>query len=199
MGIFNNSVWGVSAAFVRHILFWNVKIDVKWIENLPKKAVLAANHNHMWDPLVLANVVYRKTKKKVHTFADYKSFKPLFKSRLIGKIEKSIFKKTLFQLFAEDVLEQIPVCLGMRVLNKKAYEMAASYLRKGDYFAIFPQGGILNRKKGQLYMGVAKVAVDNKVPIVPIYLENDGKKDTISMKKDFTRYDELWGSQSNIF
>ena len=200
MSVFKDLAWKIIKIIIEHVLLWDVKIDVKGLENLPnEKGVLAANHNHMYDSLILPLIVYKYTHRKIHTFSQYKTWVSPFKLKLLRKIEKGLFKKNLTQIFLGDIFEQIPVCSGIKALNRKAYKKAGQYLRKGDFIAVFPQGDIKNRKKGQLYDGIAKVAVYNKAPIIPILLWNDGKKDTISIKKDFKKYKVVIGKPVTYF
>ncbi len=134
-------------------------------KNIPEKCafIVAANHASFFDDFVVPSILIPVVDKKLHFYVKLKYF------------ENYIIRKIL-----EDVGEEIPVASKTDKdhdkINKKAFDTALSYLKKGGVVGIFPEGtrsfdGKLQRAK----TGIAKVALTAKVPVLPIGIVGSDK------------------------
>jgi len=129
--------------------------EVQGIENIPKDRpfIIAANHASYYDALLLHSIVIPKIDKKVHAMVN----STYWNNNIVGYIL--------------DWGKCIPLDVSghSRNDNKKAFEEAFESLKKGDPVQIFPEGKrSQDGKLNKAYIGVAKLALKAKVPVVPM-------------------------------
>ncbi len=164
--------------FLRKI---KIKVDGLW--NLQQKQgfVLASNHEHSWDPMLIAFAL----KRHVHFFSIDSNFARKFsRNRWISKLERLIFKDSISGFFLR-VTQQIPVSYENKEMNSKAFLKASRYLRRNDIIGIFPEGE-LKLKKKKIFPGVAILAQRNKTKILPAYISTNAPSDSF-LKPNFTK------------
>lgn len=135
----------VSFPLVRHV--WRTRVT--GLERLPAGPfVLAANHESVIDPFVLAVVIPRHV-------------------RFLGKAE---FWRSPVVGWIGDHAGAIPVVRDAGDVD--AIERVTTALRGGDVVGIFPQGTVLGGPERPWRRGAARVALESVVPIVPVRLVN---------------------------
>lgn len=150
MKVWSDFWWWISKFSLRNFIIHDVKINIKGIQNLPKKSfIIIANHEHPWDPAILAYVVYSISKKKTHFFTGKFLFKGIVKVYL-------------------NWMEQIAVESGFKKINEEAFKKAKEYLKRGDLVGIFPYPYDVKKKRRVLYRGVTKLLCENNVEYLPI-------------------------------
>lgn len=132
-------------------VFFKVFYNIKFIgvENLPKKGgIIAPNHVSFLDgPLIAISTPF-----------------PLY---FFGK--KKFFDKKLLGLLLKG-LNTYPIEKGVK--SSKALNIASDLLREDKFIVIFPEG--TRSRSGELGMlkrGVGKLAMQNKKPIIPVWIE----------------------------
>jgi len=128
---------------------------VTGIENIPKNkgVILAANHSSYLDHFVIGCSVLSKA------------------NRMIFFLSKKEHFDTFFQRQWHKFLKAIPI--DRSAGGKEALAEAVKYLKKNNIIMIYPEGtrtltGRLNRAK----TGVIRLALQAKVPVVPIGVTN---------------------------
>ena len=126
-------------------------VRAKGAENLPREGgfLYAANHTSWWDPIVMAAIVGRPV-----------SF--------LGK--KEVFKGPFTRWFFGRG-GVIPVDRNAR--NPEAFAAALQALRDGRCIGIFPEGTRHVGKLGPARPGVARLALQAGVPVVPAGILSD--------------------------
>lgn len=119
-------------------------------ENIPTQgaALIASNHIAYFDPLLIGSASPREL--------YYMAKKELFENSLFGWL---ISKFNAF-----------PISRGS--FDREGIKRATEVLRAGNALLVFPEG--TRSKNGdlkELKLGVAKLALDTRVPIVPTYLD----------------------------
>lgn len=138
-------LWYISKFIVKNFYLNNVFIEVKG--NIPNNAaIIVANHDHAWDPPLIMWALNRI----VHFFTSEILFKVQPRKWFLNQIE------------------QIPVISGNQTLNKKAFDIAKSYLNKNEPVGIFPFPQDIITKKRRKYTGVINLIIENDVPIIPV-------------------------------
>lgn len=138
------------------VVFSGSKIEIIGMENFdPKKPfVIMANHSSYFDPPFLMYALKRRVKfimkqelAKVPLFAPaLRSAGHIFLDRTNPRMAKLGLKK------------------------------ASRWLKKGVSIAIFPEGGIVRTDKiGSFKKGGFLIALENKVPIIPVTIQNTRK------------------------
>ncbi|MBU0629110.1 MAG: 1-acyl-sn-glycerol-3-phosphate acyltransferase [Nanoarchaeota archaeon] len=125
------------------------------IENVPKDKpfILAANHSSFLDDFAIVPILVNHLNKRVHMYCNDRFYK--------NKIMASFLRWA----------SCIPVSIqtGNKETNKKAFELALKYLKKGEPVGIFPEGGRSHDgEMREAKTGIAKLALTAKVPILPI-------------------------------
>lgn len=139
--------WLSVKTWVRGILAWCVRKDVRGLENIPRKGpvIMVSNHLSNGDPPVLTGVMTRR----IVWFAK----KELFDTPLVG---------WLYGLHG-----MIPVRRGEADLN--ALRMATKALKDGHLLGMFPEG---TRSRGQGLKegehGTALLAIRSGAPLLPV-------------------------------
>jgi len=147
------------APIVRHIIppfvksLWVKKVT--GLENLPKNNksfIIAPNHSSYMDHIIMNCVVLPFINRKIYFIAKKEHFETTSQS-------------TWHRLW-ERYITYIPID---RNEGKKALNSALSYLRKGAVILIYPEGTrTLTGKIQKGKTGVARLALEAKVPVLPI-------------------------------
>jgi 1-acyl-sn-glycerol-3-phosphate acyltransferase len=122
------------------------RVEVRGQEHVPPKGplVIAANHDSILDPFVLAAAVSRPT-------------------RYLGKAE--LWRVPLLRFWLDHV-EAIPVERGRSDVG--AIESAVEALEAGEVVGIFPEGGVA--REGPWLRGAARLALAAGAPLLPVRL-----------------------------
>jgi len=127
--------------------------EVTGVENIPEKGpfIIAANHASYFDHLLISSVLVK-----------YKNLYPRF-------LAKKEHFDTPFQKVWHEIVEAIPID---REKNwKEGLSKAEEELQKGAIIGIYPEG--TRSSDGKLHkgkLGVARLALFAKVPVLPIGL-----------------------------
>ena len=138
----------IAKIIVRAIIKVIFKIEIKGLENIPKKGpvIICSNHISFLDPPVIGALLNR---------------------RIYFMAKEELFKNPFLKLLLGTGLGAFPVKRGTADLS--AIKTALSYLKKGRAIGIFPEG--TRSKTGQLQKaepGVAMLAIKGNAPVVPI-------------------------------
>lgn len=122
------------------------RLEVRGQEHVPPVGplVIAANHDSVLDPFVLAAAISRPT-------------------RYLGKAE--LWRVPLLRLWLDNV-EAIPVERGRS--DALAIESAVAALEAGEVVGIFPEGGVA--REGPWLRGAARMALATGAPLLPVRL-----------------------------
>ena len=122
------------------------RLEVRGQEHVPPVGplVIAANHDSVIDPFVLAAAISRPT-------------------RYLGKAE--LWRVPLLRLWLDNV-EAIPVERGRS--DAGAIESAVAALEAGEVVGIFPEGGVA--REGPWLRGAARMALATGAPLLPVRL-----------------------------
>ena len=122
------------------------RLEVRGQEHVPPVGplVIAANHDSILDPFVLAAAISRPT-------------------RYLGKAE--LWRVPLLSFWL-DSLEAIPVERGRS--DAAAIESAIAALEAGEVVGIFPEGGV--KREGPWLRGAARMALATGAPLLPVRL-----------------------------
>lgn len=134
-------------------------------ENIPNEgaAIICPNHIHIFDSVsVVVN-----NKRKIYVMA-----------------KEELFKSKIGNWFFRDV-GAFPVSRGKG--DTKALDTAGEYLKNGELLLVFPEGTRNGLEKGiKFKKGAAYIAIQNKVPIIPVGIVGTFKpfsKTTINIGK----------------
>lgn len=122
------------------------RLEVRGQEHVPPVGplVIAANHDSVLDPFVLAAAISRPT-------------------RYLGKAE--LWRVPLLRLWLDNI-EAIPVERGLS--DAGAIESAVAALEAGEVVGIFPEGGVA--REGPWLRGAARMALATGAPLLPVRL-----------------------------
>lgn len=130
---------------------------VEGLEGVPKDRpfIIAANHSSYYDALLVPCLIIPKVNKKIHALVN------------------SYYWKNFAAKLILDWGESIPVYVekekGSGQKNKKAFEKALDYLKKGDLVMVFPEGKRSpDGKLQKAFTGIAKLALKSKIPVLPV-------------------------------
>lgn len=121
---------------------------IKCVENIPNKCpfIIASNHEHLVDPILIIFPIIKKLNKKVH------------------------FVATPTWWFLGDVIcRKWAGCIPL-FDKKQAFEESKALIKSGEIVAIFPEGGTKRTKNPKT--GAIRLAIKTKVPILPIGLKS---------------------------
>ena len=127
-------------------------------------AILASNHISLADPPLIGSL----TPFEVHFMAKAELFK------------NPVFGKTILALNA------FPVKRGL--IDRKAMKRAEEILIDGGRVLIFPEG--TRQKDGVMKSGrpgLAKLAIENDVPVLPVYLENSNHLSKVFLSRRYIK------------
>jgi 1-acyl-sn-glycerol-3-phosphate acyltransferase len=169
--------------------------SVEGLENVPETgaAILASNHLSFSDSIFLPLVVKRKI--------TYLAKSEYFTSPGI----KGFFSKLFFA-----GVGQVPIDRSSGSAAKAALDTGKRILADGDLLGIYPEG--TRSPDGRLYRGktgVARMALEAKVPVIPVAMLNTGEINPIGTRLwrvkqvririgkplDFSRYEGLSGDR----
>lgn len=126
---------------------------INGLNNLPEKTgfIVASNHTSYMDHLIIAAVIIPHYNQKLHFLAKKEHF------------------ESFYQRAWHKHVGAIPI--DREKGGKKALKIAISYLRKGRIIGIYPEGTrTLTGKLQKAKLGVARLALGAKVPVIPIGL-----------------------------
>ena len=134
--------------------------ELSGLENIPAKGpfIIASNHESYLDPMVICSVVIPKINRKIRFIA------------IRDAAQRNFWK--LGDVICRKWAGCIP--LDKADKGKGALNEAITHLKNGEIVALFPEGE-LTKKERKPRAGVARLALDSKAPIIPIYLENTAK------------------------
>lgn len=147
---------------------------INGLENLPTKGpyLVVANHISYLDPPLLAALVLKQTKEKVHF----------------------ITKKEIYRFFGNVIggrwLGMIPIDPDEK---SKILDLALSYLKKNKIIGIFPEGGRCSQEKlNKGKTGAARLALWSKCPVIPVGFRGPADKSiSEAIRLFFTRKEEI--------
>ena len=132
-------------------------LDIQGLENIPKEGgyILVSNHIHWMDPILYV----AKIKRYIYAIAKEELFST--------KIKAFIMRR----------LGLIQVVRDPKNSNSEAIDEAVNKLKKGNLLLIYPEGTRFGLKKGiKPKKGVALIAMEAKVPIIPMAMVGSFKK-----------------------
>lgn len=144
--------------------------------NFDRPAIFASNHISLCDPPLIGSF----TPLEMHFMAKSE----LFENRLFGRMIGA--------------LNAFPVKRGM--IDRRALALAGQILKNGGRILVFPEG---TRQKNGIPIkgrpGMAKIAIDHEVPILPIYISgaNHLRKLIFSRQHIKIRYGKLIDTKSH--
>ncbi len=124
--------------------------------------IVACNHSSYADDFLLPMVLLSAVRARLHIFVNSRFYKNLFIRSYLN----------YYDMIPVDVAKDVSDGSRRKKTNEKAMSMAVDYLRKGDIIALFPEGG--RSDDGSLKKakhGVARLALEAKVPIIPIAIK----------------------------
>ena len=141
----------IAKVIVRTIIKVIFRIEIRGLENIPKKGpvIICPNHISLLDPPVIGALLNR---------------------RIYFMAKEELFKNPFLRLLLGTGLGAFPVKRGTADLS--AIKTALTYLKKGKAIGIFPEG--TRSKTGQLQKaepGVAMLAIKGNAPVVPIAIK----------------------------
>ena len=129
---------------------------IQGLDNIPKDKpfIIAANHSSYFDIFIPPILIVPKLNKKLHALVNSYYWKPF-----------------LTRIFL-NMWEAIPVFVGKeknsKEKNKLAFEKALKYLKNNELIMIFPEGTRSHDGKlRKAYTGIARLALNAKVPVLP--------------------------------
>lgn len=124
-------------------------------ENIPEgPAILCANHSNLIDPVLVAIAMDRKKH-----FAKFMGKKELFNKPILGNILSK--------------MGGIPVDRDQNDIE--AVKTTLATLKDGEKVMIFPEGTRQSEDGHEAKVGVVRIAIKTKVPLVPIYIPRQKK------------------------
>ncbi len=146
--------------FIENITVKTLKLwigKVKGIENLPKNRafIIAPNHCSYMEHFLIGSIVVPYIKKKIYILAKKEHFDDFTQRKWHG--------------FWNKYVGQIPID---RSKGEDALRLAADCLKKGKVLIVYPEGTrSLNGKLQKGKTGTARLALDAKVPVLPVGLK----------------------------
>ncbi len=128
-------------------------LKVEGLENIPRigGCILALNHFDILDPAF----IIAAEERRIYFFTRAEAF------------------KSLWSMFWVRLTDQIPVEFGN---SEKAIRRGIRHLKNGRIVGIFPEGTTIGAPKIRRFRrGVARLALEARVPIIPIALINTYK------------------------
>ena len=140
----------------KKIILYTVKLWTKKIigsKNIPNKGgfIIAANHSSYLDHFLIFSIIVPRLNQNVHFLAKKEHF------------------DSVIQRMWHNYAEAIPV--DRESGGKKGIRSAISALKKGKIIVIYPEGTrTLTGKLQKAKTGLARLALEAKVPVLPIGL-----------------------------
>jgi len=148
---------------------------VEGLENVPKdgRFIVASNHSSYLDDLILPTVMLRHFRKKIHFYVNHLYFRNPAMRRFLygaGSIPVSVKKSP-----------------ESSKINEKAFKDALKCLEHNEPVGIFPEGHrSMDGKLQPAKTGVARLALEAKVPVVPVGII--GSYDILPKGKMFPKF-----------
>ena len=148
--------------------------EIKGVENIPSdgRFIATPNHQSYFDDWLMPTVVVWRLNKKLHMY-----------------VTRKFYKNFLSRLYLNHC-ECIPVETGdapdKKKVNEDAFNQGRDYLARGEPMCIYPEG--TRSKDGKLQQGkfgAAKLAIAEKVPILPIGIS--GTREVLPKGKSLPR------------
>lgn len=174
-------------------LLWPTRVT--GLENVPAEggAILASNHLAVADSFFMPNRVPRRV-----TFPAKREY--FTEPGVKGRLKKSFFKG----------VGQFPIDRSGGTAAQAAIDTAVRLLREGHLLGIYPEG--TRSPDGRLYKGktgVARIALEARVPVIPVAMVGTDKVNPIGSKMwwprrleihfgeplEFSRYEGLAGDR----
>ena len=132
--------------------------EITGLENIPKNKpfIIASNHESYIDPVLLSVIMFKTINKKVHYLA-------------LAKLFRSEIRKIVWKRWAGC----IPVDINGS--NELMFKEVVNNLKKGEIIGIFPEGPKKDSKIKKGKTGFIRIALDAKVPILPVGLKDSYK------------------------
>ncbi|MCH8003532.1 MAG: 1-acyl-sn-glycerol-3-phosphate acyltransferase [Nanoarchaeota archaeon] len=137
---------------------------VEGLENVPKHKpfIMAMNHASYYDALLLPSLIIPKIDKKIHA--------------LVNSYYWNKFLTRIFLNYHESIPVYVEKGDKSKKNNKKSFEKAFNYLKKNEIIMIFPEGKrSSDGKLRKAYTGVARLALNSKIPVLPIGIIGSNK------------------------
>lgn len=147
-------VYRLSILILKIIFFFLLDINVKGKENVPSEgaAILASNHISLMDAPLIAVTINR---------------------RLSAYAKKSVFNSRL-KLWYLKSMGGIPV--QTEKINRELITKTKQIFDSGKMLIVFPEGKIYhNGEPGEFKDGFLRIAVQFKVPIIPVTIKGTEK------------------------
>jgi 1-acyl-sn-glycerol-3-phosphate acyltransferase len=129
---------------------WFIK-DIEGVHNLPKNInfIVTSNHPSWWDPIFIVSIISDHYNQKVRYMSSHRFL-------FLGN--------TFFRKWAG--------CIPVYKQDKgeSAIREAIGLLNMGEIVGIFPEGIAKPSKKIKGKLGIARLAIESKKPVIPIGL-----------------------------
>jgi len=122
---------------------------IKGKENIPLKGpfIIISNHRKMIDPMLITYIILRKLNKKTHYLSSAK-----------------------WWFLGDTICRKWAGCIPLFNPNEAFTEMK-EHLEKEEIIGIFPEGHP-KKKKNKIKTGAVRLALEAKVPILPIAIQS---------------------------
>jgi|ETNmetMinimDraft_2_1059921.scaffolds.fasta_scaffold33710_1 1-acyl-sn-glycerol-3-phosphate acyltransferase len=140
---------------IQLVLLWIKRINGKNNLKINHSYIVAANHASFVDDLIVPSIVVLTKGRYIHMYVNMKFFKNFFLRKFLEwgrSIPVDVYKSK-----------------DAKKVNKNAFNLAIKCLKKGELVGIFPEGHrSMDGKLQKARVGIAKLALNAKVPIIPI-------------------------------
>lgn len=125
--------------------------EVKGIENIPKNGpfIITGNHESYLDPFFIGSIIIPLLNKKMHFLA---------------------VKGRFWDLLGETIAKKWGGCVCLDEGKEKAFQELLSFLKQEEIVGIFTSSKSLDGKLKKGKTGVVRLALESRVPILPIGL-----------------------------
>lgn len=146
--------------FLRFIAkVYSKKVDNKKSRPIDRPYIIVANHSSFFDDFILLERIGINFKRKQHVFVNSRFYKNSFLKGFLNSLE----------MVPVDVAKDVKDDKKRQETNKQAFKKALEYIKNGEDFYVFPEGGRSHDGKlKKAKTGVAKLALLAKVPILPV-------------------------------
>lgn len=143
-------VWPIFKMFI----FPPIRLFIKGIygmKNIPKDKnfIVTSNHPSWWDPFIIGTIITPFLSKKVHFMASPR-----------------------FWFLGDTICRKWAGCIPVYKDDKgeSAIKEALSFLKNNKIVGIFPEGIAKPSKKIKGKLGIARLAIESKKPVIPLGL-----------------------------
>lgn len=143
-------VWPLFKIFIFPPIRFFIK-NVNGIKNIPKdnNFIVTSNHPSWWDPFIIGTVITPFLNKKIHFMASPR-----------------------FWFLGDTICRKWAGCIPVYKDDKgeSSIKEALSFLKNNKIVGIFPEGIAKPNKKIKGKLGIARLAIESKKPVIPIGL-----------------------------